>query len=194
MIKIRFLFCLILIPAFAASASADSGNWRFALGYAFLSQADEVKDSIKRLSRDSGDGGDIDSASINLCFQPYYQFASGWRAGAGIGPFMILLGDSQHFQIPLNATLGYSFFKDADFSFYCRSGVSYHAATGDYYAHSHPGWYGGLGMEFFNTRSTHIGFEAGWDGAEISLDSAAGHTNHKKIRTGELTLFLYADF
>jgi hypothetical protein len=194
MIKIRFLLCLTMALAFAAPASADSGNWRFCLGYAFLSQADEVKDTYKHLSREKGDGGDIYNTSINLRFQPYYQFANGWRTGAGVGPLIIFLGDSQHFQIPLNATLGYSFFKDSDFSVYCRAGVSYHAATGDYYAHSNPGWYGGLGMEFFNTRSTHIGFEAGWDGAKISLDSAVGLTNHKKIRTGELTLFLYADF
>jgi len=51
-----------------------------------------------------------------------------------------------------------------------------------------------MGMEFFNTRSAHIGFEAAWDGAEIFLNPAPGRTNHKKIRTGELTLFLYADF
>jgi len=194
MMRIRLFLCLILIPTFAVSATAESGNWRLALGYAFLSQADEIKDSIKRLSRDSGDGGDITNTSLNFSFQPYYQFSNGCRAGAGIGPFIMLWGDARHFQVPVNATLGYSFFKDRDFSVYCRAGVSYHVATGDYYAESDPGFYGGMGMEFFNTRSPHIGFETAWDAAEISLDPGARQTHHKKIRTGELTLFLYADF
>lgn len=194
MIKTRFFLCLIMALTVAASASADSGDWRFAIGYAFLSQADEVKDSIKHLSRGDGDGGAIYNTSLNLSFHPYYQFENGWRAGAGIGPLIIFLGDSRHLQVPLNVTVGYSFFKDCDFSPYCRAGVSYHAATGDYYRNSKPGWYGSLGMEFFNTRPAHMGFEAAWDGAEISLDPQPGFQGHKKIRTGELTFFLYADF
>ena len=194
-----FLLCRVLFPAFAI-ASADvensykSGSWRFAIGYAFLNRADELKDAVKTLSRDHGEGSGIYNTSIGLSFQPYYQFANGWRAGPGIGPFLIFLGDAHHVQVPLNLTVGYSFFRDADFSVYCRAGVSWHAAAGDYIAGSRPGGYAAFGMEFLNTRSAHIGLETGWDGAEISLDSRPDQTSHEKIRAGALTIFLYADF
>ena len=195
-----FLLCGAFFLSASAWAAADAGplnpseGWRFALGYTYLSQARDLKDSIKRLSREHGEGGDIYNLSLNLSFQPYYQFKNGWRAGAGIGPFLIFYGDSRHLQIPVHLTLGYSFFKDAKFSVYCRAGISWHGAWGDYIATSRPGGHAALGVECFNTRSAHIGLEAAWDGAEISLDARPGRTDHEKIQAGALTLFLYADF
>ncbi len=180
--------------AIPATAAADNDAWRFVLGYSYLNNVKEIKDSYKYLSKDAEGGRDIFNASINLSFQPYYQFQNGFRAGAGVGPLVLLLGDAYHVQVPVNLTLGYSFFQKSDYCPYFRCGISYHMASGDFYADSSPGFYGGIGVEIFNTKPTHLGFEAAYDASEIKLDRASNQPDHEKIKTGEVTLFIYADF
>jgi len=178
----------------APAAAADNDGWRYALGYAYLSNVEEIKDSYKHLSKDAEADHDIFNTSVSLCFQPYYQFQNGCRAGAGIGPLVLLAGDAVHIQVPVNVTLGYSFFKDSKISPYLRTGISFHMASGDYYANSSPGFFGSIGVEFFNTNPAHIGFETAYDASEIKLDRASGQAKHEKIKSGEVTLFIYADF
>lgn len=194
MIAIRLFFCFILILAVPATVKADCDAWRFALGYSFLNNVDELKDSYKNLSKDAGDGNDIYNTSINISFQPYYQFENRWRAGAGVGPLILFLGDSQHIQVPVNLTMGYSFFQKSDYSAYFKAGISYHIASGDFYSDSSPGFYGGIGFVIFKTKRVHLGLEAAYDAAEIALDRASDQADHEKIKTGELTFYLYADF
>ncbi len=193
MIAIRRFLCVIIILAVPATASAGSGTWRYALGYCFLNNVNELKHSYKNLSKEASDGDDIYNTSINLSFQPYYQFQSGFRAGAGAGPLIIFLGDAHHVQIPVNVTFGYSFFPDSTFCPYFRAGISYHMASGDFYSDSSPGLYGGIGVEIFNTKPVHLGFECVYDAAKVTLDRSLKQ-HHGKIKAGEMTFFLYADF
>jgi len=194
MISIRLFFCFIIIFAVPATAAAESGTWRFALGYSYLSNVDEIKDSYKHLSKDAGKDNDIYNTSISLCFQPYYQFQNGFRAGAGIGPLILLTGDAYHVQVPVNLTFGYSFFMDSKISPYVRVGISHHIASGDFYTDSSPGFFGSIGIEIFNTQPTHLGFETAYDASEIKLDRASDQAHHEKIMTGEVILYIYADF
>lgn len=157
MIAIRIFLCFVIILAVPATAAAESDTWRFALGYCFLNNVDELKDSYKNLSKDAEDGNDIYNTCIDISFQPYYQFQSGFRAGAGIGPFILLLGDAYHVQVPVNLTLGYSLFPQSDYCPYFRAGISYHMASGDFYSDSSPGFYGGIGVEILNTKPLHLG-------------------------------------
>jgi len=175
-------------------ANADDDAMRYALGYSYLKNVAEVKDAYKHLLKDAGDDHDIYNISISICFQPYYQFQNGYRAGAGIGPLIILAGDAYHVQVPLNLTLGYSFFSNSQISPYIRAGISYHMASGEYYASSSPGYIGGIGIEFLNTKPLHFGFEIAYDASEIKLDRAKGQAKHEKIKTGEVIFFIYADF
>ena len=188
------LFCIIVFIGIPASADAESGNCRFSLGYSYLSNVEEIKDSYKHLSKDAGQDNDIYNTSISLCFQPYYQFQNGFRVGAGFGPLVLLLGDARHFQLPVNTTLGYAFFRDSKIMTYCRAGISYHIASGDFYEDSSPGLFSGIGVKFFNRESLQLGFEAAYDAAEIRLNRASDQARHEKIKTGELMLYLYADF
>jgi hypothetical protein len=192
--KFYFFFFIIIFFSIPAAGSADPGSWRFALGYSFLSNVNELKDSYKHLSKDAGDDNSIYNTSFSICFQPYYQFQNGFRAGAGIGPLILLTGDATHVQVPVNMTLGYSFFMDSKISPYVRSGISYPIASGDYYADSLPGFFGGVGFEILNTKPLHIGFEAAYDASEILLDRSSDQSSSEKIKTGEVMLFIYADF
>ncbi len=171
-----------------------SGMFRIAMGYCFLSQTDDIKDTYKHLLRAEGRDADVFGTSLGVKCEPYYQFKNGIRAGASAGPLILIAGDSHHFQVPLNLSMGYSFFQDAPVSGYLKCGISWHAATGDYVAHSAPGFYGGAGCEILNHKPVHIGIEIMYDAATVSLDRPRGASGHKKIQTGEVTVFLYADF
>ncbi len=195
MVFIRLFICLMIsFAAFPAFAAADSESLRFALGYSFLSNVDELKDSYKDRSKYAGYGNDIYNTSINLSFQPYYQFENNLRAGAGVGPLILLLGDAHHIEVPLNLTLGYTFLPDSRYCPYFRTGISCHLASGDFYSDSSPGFFGGIGLGMFNSRSVHLGFEVAYDAAELSLKRSPAKPEHEKIKTGEWTFYLYADF
>ncbi len=192
--KLYLFFCIIVFFSIPAPGSSESGAWRFALGYSFLSNAYELRDAYKHLSKDAGDDNSIYNTSISICFQPYYQFQNGFRAGAGIGPLVLLIGDATHVQVPVNMTLGYSFFTDSKISPYVRTGISYPIASGDYYADSSPGFFSGMGIEILNTNPIHMGFEMAYDASEIKLDRASDQSSSEKIKTGEVMVYLYADF
>lgn len=174
--------------------AGETGSLRMAAGYAFLNRVDDIKDSYKHVLRATGKDRDIYNASLGLTFQPYYQFNNGLRAGAGVGPFILLIGDARHFQVPLQAFVGYSFFPDDALSGYVKCGMAYHAASGDFYSTSEPGFCAGLGCEFANTRKVHIGFEILHDASRIVLNQTNPGAPREKIKTGQLTFFLYADF
>ena len=189
------LTLFILNMAFPGAILAeDTGSFRFAAGYAFLSKVDDIKDSYKHFLRASAKDRKVYNASLGLTFHPYYQFKNGLRAGAGAGPLILLIGDARHVQVPLNAFVGYSFFPDAAFSGYFKCGMAYHAASGDFYSTSEPGFCAGIGIEFSNPRPVHMGFEIMHDASKIVLDRPTPGAAHEKIKTGELSFFLYADF
>ena len=172
---------------------ANSGKWNFAIGYSFLTNVDELKDTYKDLSGTHGDGRDVYGLTVGVIFYPYRQYTNGIRIGPSVGPLILLLGDAQHVEVPVNMTIGYSFFSDTNYSPYLKTGISYHIASGDYLADSIPGFYGGLGLEILNKKRLHLGIEAAYDAAVIKTEKHAG-SRQQKIKTGELTLFIYADF
>jgi len=187
-------FCIIIVLWIPAHVTAETDSWRYALGFSYLSNVNEIKDSYKHLSKEAGNDKNIYNTTISFCFQPYYQLKNGFRAGAGIGPLILLIGDAHHVQVPVNMTLGYSFFMDSKISPYVRIGTSYHFASGDFYADSSPGFFGSIGIVFFNTKPVHLGLETSYDASEIKLDRAAGQSYHEKIKTGEVMVYIYADF
>jgi len=187
------LIFIIIISATPGNVNANSDKWNFALGYSFLTNVDELKDTYKYLSVTQGDGDHVYNLSVGITFNPYRQFANGIRIGPGVGPLILILGDAHHVEVPVNMTIGYSFFSDADFSPYFKTGISYHIASGDYLADSTPGFFGGLGLEILNQDKQHLGIEAAYDAAIIKTENQPGRLQ-QKIKTGELTLYIYADF
>jgi hypothetical protein len=187
------LFLIIVIIATPEYVNANTDKWNFALGYSFLSNVDELKDTYKHLSVTHGDGSHVYNLSVGIIFNPYRQYSNGIRIGPGVGPLILLLGDAHHVEVPVNMTIGYSFFSDANYSPYLKTGISYHIASGDYLADSTPGFYGGLGIEIFNQKRIHLGIEAAYDAAVIKTENQPG-SREQKIKTGELTLYIYADF
>jgi len=187
------LIIIIVISATPGYASSNSGKWNFAIGYSFLTNVDELKDTYKHLSVTRGNGSHVYNLTAGITFSPYRQYSNGFRICPGIDPLILILGDVHHVEVPVNMTIGYSFFSDADYSPYFKTGVSYHIASGDYLADSMPAAYGGLGIEILNRKRLHLGIEAAYDAAVIKTKRSTDG-RQRKIKTGELTLFIYADF
>ena len=85
--KLLCLFiCIFIILWIPAHVVADTDTWRYVLGYGYLINVEEIKDSYKHLSKNAGNDNDIYNTSVSLCFQPYYQFQNGIRTGFHYGP------------------------------------------------------------------------------------------------------------
>lgn len=187
------IILIIFIFTTPVSVLADSGTWRIAVGYSFLSQVGELKDTYRHVADSHGDGNNIHNLNIGMICHPYKEFTNGIRIGPGIGPLILLFGDAHHIEVPINMTIGRSFFPNSNYSPYLKAGISYHIAFGDYLAASKPGLYGGIGIEILNKKQLHLGFETAYDGAVVEIENRTNKSN-QKIKTGELTIFLYADF
>jgi len=189
----RHLIILCAVVMIPLTASADSNNWRIALGYAYLADFNEMLDAYKDISNNQGDGRDIYNTSLSAKIHPYLQFSDGYRIGIGVGPLQILTGDKFHIQVPVNITAGYQFFSKSNYSPYVECGISYHINSGDYYSTTLPGFYGSAGIKIFNRKKLHLGLEAAYDGSTTELFDKSNHRTHQ-IKSGILTIFLYADF
>ncbi len=190
---IRTAICCLLFFCAPPLADADSGQWRTELGYRFLNNSDELKDICKHISGNAGNGRNIYNLSISLNIQPYLELGNGFQIGAGIGPLVIIAGDARHLQLPMNVTLGYALFKKSPISPYVKAGISYHLSGGDYQTASKPGAYTGIGIRLLNTKRLKMGMEIALDRARTELYDAVEQKKHA-LRTGELTLGVFADF
>ena len=190
---IRTSICCLLLFCVPLMANADAGQWRTEMGYRFLNNTDELKDICEHISENAGKGGDVHNASINLNIQPYRQFDNGFQIGAGIGPFVLIAGDTWHLLVPMNVTLGWAFFTRSPVSPYVKAGISYHFSDGEYEAGSTPGVYTGIGIRLFNMKALKLGVEIAYDSARIELYDGLERKEHA-LHTGELTLGVFADF
>ena len=100
---------------------------------------------------------------------------------------MMLMGDADHFQMPLSVTAGYTFMQNGPVSPYVRGGLSYHIASGDYVDGSNMGFIGGVGVEFLKNKSNTfaLALEAVYDSAEVDIEN---------VRTGKTEGIKAAEF
>ena len=190
---IRTFMCCLLLFCAPVMAGADTGQWRFEMGYRYLNNSDELKDICEHIAENAGEGGDVHKIAININVQPYCQLDNGFQMGAGIGPFIMIADDTWHLLIPMNVTLGQAFFTRSPVSPYVTAGISYHFSNGEYQEGSIPGIYTAVGLRFFNLKALKMGMEIAYDSARIELYDDVERKNHT-LHTGELTLGIFADF
>jgi len=163
--------------------------------------ADLYEDNIEVEEGRYFDYVDVDTFvwPIGISGSGYYQWDNGLTLGAGIGPFMYLIAegwaddDYIHWQVPVNATVGYVLGPDEPVSLYVRAGPSYHVADGDYYDGSNVGVFGAVGIEFLKRDNVAFGVEAAYDSAEVDFDDLKrGGT--KGIKAAEFSLGVFIMF
>ncbi len=151
------------------SAAAD--EWRLPVGLAHISGIGDIVDQYKdNLHADGYITESADGIPLGISFQPYYQYDSGLAIGLGIGPAMMVFGDVDYVNLPVNACIRYCPMPNSSTSVYFRAGVSYNLASGDYIEDSNIGLLGAVGIEFMRQRAVGFGIEIGYDTATIGLE------------------------
>ncbi len=163
---------------FFVSSTARSADWRFPLGLSYISGFGDISD-IHEDNLKAEYGGvtkSSDPMPVALTFHPYIQFDNGCGAGVGIGPMMLIIGDTDFFNLPIKLDFRYTIIPRANISPYVRVGGSYHLASGDYVEGSSPGVFGCVGVEFLRKKVVSIGLEISYDTAEIELEKMYGYS------------------
>lgn len=185
--------CWLMVLCAAPAVAGASDPWRVELGYRFLSNTDELKDTYTHLSGSTDRGRDIRNWSPSLFVQPYRILENDFQIGLGVGPLIVLADDARHLELPVTLTLGRTLMVHHALTPYLKVGVSHHFAHGDFYARSMPGLYAGVGIRTPNTSDLKLGMELAWDAAVTRLQDPMTHTTHD-LRTGAFTAALFADF
>ena len=172
--------------------SAQAGDFRFPVGLTFVSGMRDMADYVEDET-----GADTDLyIPVGLSFAPYYEFDHGSRIGFDLGPGTIITveerygGDSDtvYWGVPIALSYGFTFIPRASISPYARVGFKYHIAGGDALDKSTPGVFAAAGVEFLRKKMVGIGFEIGYDGAEVEFEDG------KTFKPGEVLVSLRAIF
>ncbi len=164
------IFCLLVISGMTYSWNALGEELRFPFGLSYVAGYEDVNDSLESSSKNEGIGDDTGYIPANISFQPYIELDNGLRFGAGIGPLMATLGDVSYYDVPLNINAGYTLYPDANISPYFRFGLINHVLSGDYVIGSNPGFFLGIGAEFFRHKDIGIGVELTYDTSRIRME------------------------
>jgi hypothetical protein len=151
------------------SGAAQAGDWRFEAGISYVTGIDDVADHYEENLQRAGFDVDVDvRVPVGFGAKATYLWKSDVRADFGLGPMFFISGDVKHFEIPVSATLGYSFMPAATVSPFVRAGVVYHYVDGDQYSSTSPGLLAAAGIEL-----THVTFEIAADRSEVEFDALA---------------------
>lgn len=156
------LMCLV-----GANAAQAAESWRFGVGVAYVSGIRDVADHYEDNLRKAGFDADVNlRLPIGIGAMATYLWRNDMRADIGLGPMFSISGDVKHFELPVSATLGYSFMSGTSFSPYVRAGLVYHYVDGDQYSSTSPGALAAVGIDF-----THFTVELATDRSEVELDA-----------------------
>ncbi|MBC8453936.1 hypothetical protein H8D64_02670 [PVC group bacterium] len=153
------------------SAVSFAGEMRIPIGLTYVSGMNEIVDLHEDNLR--AEGNKVESTTVipvGLSVHPNYETGFGLAYGAGIGPVMMILGDTTFWNVPVGLDFRYSLPSRFNTSPYIRAGARYHIAGGDYVESSTPGFFGGIGMTFLRTRKVGMGFEVAVDTSSIEFE------------------------
>jgi hypothetical protein len=185
---------VVALLALLASGSASADGMRYQLGLSYVNGFDNLFDQYEEnLEAEGYFTWSQESLPVGLVFQPYYQWDNGFRLGVDAGPIMLIWGDVDHFQLPFNVNVGYTFNLSGSVPFYVRGGPSYHFASGDYYDGSNIGFMVGVGAELFKSKRTSFVIQAAYDSAEVDIEDVATGSS-RGIKAAEFSVGLLIAF
>jgi hypothetical protein len=183
---------IILITAtLLLAGNVNAGEWDLGVGVSYVTGISDVVDLYED-NFEIEESADVETFSIPIgaSFIARYQADSGIIFNIGVGPAFIILGDVEHTEIPLSATIGYSFSRDGDTSPYIRIGVVDHSVSGDYVESSDSGVLTAIGVEFGRQQGLNWGIELSVDDSTVEFEdlTQAGNTEFETYDR-QLTLF-----
>jgi len=155
------------------SGFASAGEWQFAPGLTYASGISDVIDQIEANETIDGDTNpDITNVPVGIGFFSHYQFDSGMRLGFGLAPLFVVSEDVSYTEIPLYATVGYTFFPASNVSPYIFGGYAAHYVDGDYVSDDgqFSGAVYGVGIEFARNKRLSYVLEIARDTTEVDFE------------------------
>ena len=185
---------LFLLMGLIVSRPSKAAEWSFPVGLTYINGFGDVADIYEdNLKAEGYLVNSVESIPIGISFHPYVQFDNGFRIGTGIGPLMLIIGDASFFNMPINLNGGYTFLPAANTSPYVHAGVMINAASGDYVEGTTPGFFGGIGVEFFRNRTVGLGIELSYDASEIEFEKKVNNST-ENIKPAGLMFSIMAVF
>jgi hypothetical protein len=150
--------------------SVQAFDWRaleWRVGVSYASGLSDVTDLHEDNLRATGLEADVDvKVPLGIAAGVTYDWPSGIRFDVTFGPTFFIGGDVSHSELPLGATIGYNFAREADISPFVRAGLVHHFASGDYETGSNPGLLLAAGVDF-----QRVTVEVALDNSEIEFES-----------------------
>jgi hypothetical protein len=184
---------LVLLALSTVAMTSHAHEWRLGLGYA--AGLGDVTDLYESELRAEGQDADVDvKFPVGIAASYTYDWGSGARFDAGVGPAFSIGGAVDHFELPLSLTFGYSFAPTSDFSPFIRAGVVHHFGSGDRFESSTPGLFAAVGIDF-----SHITLEVATDQSEVEFETstctgAPCTSGRTKLNTFEVIASVYWRF
>lgn len=191
------LASIIFLTIICCASSVKAVNWRFPVGLSYISGFSDIADlHEENLEAEGYITTSVEPVPVALAFNPYVEFDFGLGIGAGVGPLMIIAGDTDFLNLPLKLDVRYAIPK-IKVSPYIRAGLSHHLASGEYVEGSTPGLFGGIGIEFLRNKMIGFGAEMSFDSAEIEFEKKYAETTAtttEKIKPCEFMISIFAVF
>lgn len=175
----------VLALAIAATpVKAEEGRtYDHSVGLSYLSGFSDIIDFYDETFYVDGDGG----APVGLAYNFTTNFPSGMRIDAGVGPFAIIAGDLEYYDLPIRLQGGFTIGPKSSVRPYLKAGFSYHFSDGDYVRdEAGLGLLGTIGVEFGQRGRFSGFFEVSHDTAEATFDSSIsgpmGYYKKKNMR------------
>lgn len=163
----------------AISSSAFAGEMNFSVGASYSTGIGDVVDYYEELLESRGYGVDVSQFPLGVSHTGHYQFDSGLRLGYGVGPAFAITGDVDYMEIPVSATVGYTFAPTSDISPYVFAGPSIHLIDGDYVKDDNAtGALYGVGIEFARNGTVSYVLEIAKDTTEVDFGGYTGYYDY----------------
>lgn len=184
MIKIRLLaFAIIIFSSVGhfVQAGTVEGVDHY-VGLTYLSGAQDVFSwHDDHLNVDTTEG-----LPFALGYRFAYNWDSGLRADAGIGPMVFIFGDVSYFDIPLQTTIGYNIPMDS-LTPYVRAGLSIHFIDGDYVSNNDTiGALAAVGVKIPFDDDYGMFVEAAYDTAKVTFSNQGSFLSKGAVNTEDV--------
>jgi hypothetical protein len=176
----RSLFTVLSLATLAA-VPVHAGEWRVGPAISVVTGVDDVGDIYEENYNNTHTFTQVEVKyvlPIGIGVQGTYTWDSGVRLDMGLGPlfFMSDTGDGDvdtgldHTEVPISATVGYTFIPSGTVSPYVRAGFAYHFASGDYVEGSTPGLLAAVGLEFMRESFASVSLELAVDKSTVEIE------------------------
>jgi len=187
---------------------AYAGHWRVGPDISYVSGIDDISKLYERNYNATHSSTQADVTvvlPIGLGVQGTYTWDSGVRLDMQLGPLFRMSSNSSqgvdphldHTEVPVSATLGFTFLPNSSVAPYLRAGFAYHFASGTYVRSANPGLLGAAGIEFARKSIATYSLEVATDRSAVEFDryqSPPSRHDIVKLNTYDWTISFIVKF